>query len=114
MPALPPLPTSKAAEIAYRSLRLRLGRSLTVTAGIVLATAFLMSVLATNATTARVRQWAIDRRDQPTAQSALARMRDAGIPRLGDGPASGSGSVPLGWSGSRCLSPSSAFSTPCS
>jgi putative ABC transport system permease protein len=39
------LPTSKALEIAYKSIRLRLSRSLLVTSGIALALAFLMSVL---------------------------------------------------------------------
>ena len=38
------LPLSKAVEIAWQSIRLRLGRSLLVTSGIVLALAFLMSI----------------------------------------------------------------------
>ena len=43
------LPLSKAVEIAYKSIRLRLARSLLVTSGIVLALAFLMSILSTDA-----------------------------------------------------------------
>ena len=43
------LPLSKAVEIAYKSIRLRLSRSLLVTSGIVLALAFLMSILVTDA-----------------------------------------------------------------
>jgi len=38
------LPLSKAVEIAYKSIRLRLSRSLLVTSGIVLALAFLVSI----------------------------------------------------------------------
>src|SRR5207302_8041324 len=38
------LPLSKAVEIAWKSIRLRLSRSLLVTSGIVLALAFLMSI----------------------------------------------------------------------
>ena len=38
------LPTRTAAEIAYKSIRLRLGRSLLVTSGIVLAIAFWVSI----------------------------------------------------------------------
>ncbi len=52
------LPMSKAVEIAYKSIRLRLSRSLLVTSGIVLALAFLMSILASDAMIASMRQWA--------------------------------------------------------
>ncbi|HYO07393.1 MAG TPA: FtsX-like permease family protein [Tepidisphaeraceae bacterium] len=51
------LPLSKAVEIAYKSIRLRLGRSLLVTSGIVLALAFLMAVLATDAANDAMRAW---------------------------------------------------------
>jgi putative ABC transport system permease protein len=54
------LPLSKAVEIAYKSIRLRLSRSLLVTSGIVLALAFLMSILVTDSMTAGMRQWASD------------------------------------------------------
>jgi predicted lysophospholipase L1 biosynthesis ABC-type transport system permease subunit len=43
------LPLSQAVEIAYKNIRLRLSRSLLVTSGIVLAMAFLMSILCTDA-----------------------------------------------------------------
>ncbi len=54
------LPLSKAAEIAYKSIRLRLSRSLLVTSGIVLALAFLMSILVSDRMTGGMRQWAVD------------------------------------------------------
>lgn len=64
MPATPPqiqrqirLPTSKAVEIAWKSIRLRLSRSLLVTSGIVLALAFLISISAGEALTEGMRQW---------------------------------------------------------
>ncbi len=43
------LPLRKAAAIAWRSIRVRLGRSILVTAGIVLPIAFLMYILCSNA-----------------------------------------------------------------
>ena len=43
------LPMSKAAEIAFRSLKIRFGRSLITTSGVILAIAFLMSVWSSNA-----------------------------------------------------------------
>jgi len=52
------LPLSKAVEIAYKSIRLRLTRSLLVTSGIVLALAFLMSIRTTQAITDAMREWA--------------------------------------------------------
>ncbi|HEV7300128.1 MAG TPA: FtsX-like permease family protein [Tepidisphaeraceae bacterium] len=51
------LPFSKAIEIAYKSIRLRLSRSLLVTSGIVLALAFLMSILAGEAMIKGMRGW---------------------------------------------------------
>jgi cell division protein FtsX len=51
------LPLRKAAQIAWQSIRMRLARSLLVTAGIVLAIAFLMSVLTTEAMTDSMRRW---------------------------------------------------------
>jgi predicted lysophospholipase L1 biosynthesis ABC-type transport system permease subunit len=47
----------KAIEIAYKNIRMRLGRSLLVTSGIVLAIAFLMSVLSSAAIVESLRQW---------------------------------------------------------
>lgn len=52
------LPLGKAVEIAYKNIRLRLGRSLLVTSGIVLALAFLMSILTNRAMTDGMRHWA--------------------------------------------------------
>jgi ABC-type antimicrobial peptide transport system permease subunit len=52
------LPLSKAIEIAYKSIRLRLSRSLLVTSGIVLALAFLTSILISDRMTDGMRNWA--------------------------------------------------------
>jgi ABC-type antimicrobial peptide transport system permease subunit len=76
------LPLSKAAEIAYKSIRLRLGRSLLVTSGIVLAIAFLVSILTSDAIARGMRRWV---RAAPASQSAAARtleakLRLAGVP----------------------------------
>lgn len=54
------LPTSKAIEIAYKSIRQRLSRSLLVTSGIVLALAFLMSILSSDVMISGMRQWAAE------------------------------------------------------
>ena len=43
------LPMSKAGEISFRSLKIRFGRSLITTSGVILAIAFLMSVWSSNA-----------------------------------------------------------------
>ena len=43
------LPTRKAAHIAWKGIRVRLGRSVLVTAGIVLPIAFLMYIMCSNA-----------------------------------------------------------------
>ena len=42
------LPMSKAVEISFRSLKIRFGRSLITTSGVILAIAFLMSVWSSN------------------------------------------------------------------
>lgn len=52
------LPLRKAVEIAYKNIRLRLVRSMLVTSGIVLALAFLMSILASDAIISAMRAWA--------------------------------------------------------
>jgi len=54
------LPLSKAVEIAWKNIRMRLSRSLLVTSGIVLALAFLMSILTTDALTDSMRNWAMN------------------------------------------------------
>ena len=51
------LPLSKAVESAWKSIRLRLSRSLLVTSGIVLALAFLMSILTSEAMIKGMRAW---------------------------------------------------------
>src|SRR5438105_4738336 len=78
------LPLSKAVEIAYKSIRLRLARSLLVTSGIVLALAFLMSILSTDAIIASMRAWASESsntaRENLAREQLLARMRAHGVP----------------------------------
>lgn len=80
------LPTSKAIEIAWKSIRLRLGRSLLVTSGIVLALAFLMAILTTDATTDALRGWSAERPSGATAaelrprQDLAAQMKQNGVP----------------------------------
>src|SRR5437762_644167 len=80
------LPLRKAVEIAYKSIRLRLGRSLLVTSGIVLALAFLMSILTTEAMSDAMRQWiaqAQSQRDLAARQAAQrleAQMQSHGLP----------------------------------
>ena len=69
------LPMSKAIEIAYKSIRLRLSRSLLVTSGIVLALAFLMSILVTDRMTAGMRDWTMNFPDSAEAHQ-LAQLRD--------------------------------------
>jgi hypothetical protein len=70
------LPLSKAAEIAWKSIRLRLSRSLLVTSGIVLALAFLTSILVTDRLTRGMRQWAVDFPGSPEFRR-LSADRDA-------------------------------------
>src|SRR5687767_7019598 len=70
------LPLSKAVEIAYKSIRLRLSRSLLVTSGIVLALAFLMSIQATQAVTDGMRRWVENSRKGSPQFDALRQKRD--------------------------------------
>ena len=49
------LPMSKAVEISFRSLKIRFGRSLITTSGVILAIAFLMSVWSSNAIVSSLR-----------------------------------------------------------
>src|SRR3954447_9312489 len=82
------LPLSKAVEIAWQNIRLRLSRSLLVTSGIVLALAFLMAILASNAVVRSMRQWASqitnatgpDAPPRAEAQKLEAMMKSAGAP----------------------------------
>ena len=69
------LPTSKAVEIAWKSIRLRLSRSLLVTSAIVLALAFFCSILTTQALTDGMRRWA-DTWPHGPEYAALKQRRD--------------------------------------
>jgi len=80
------LPISKAVEIAYKSIRLRLSRSLLVTSGIVLALAFLMAILTTEALTDSMRTWT---RSGPASallerQKLESVMKSKGVPTSAD------------------------------
>lgn len=70
------LPTSKAIEIAWKSIRQRLSRSLVVTSGIVLAMAFLMYILCSDSTVAAMRQWSQVAGDTPAFKQARARVAE--------------------------------------
>src|SRR5687767_7465897 len=75
------LPTRKAAEIAWQSIRMRLARSLLVTSGIVLSLAFLMSILTTEAITDAMRGWVLDGPANETLprQQLAALMQSKGV-----------------------------------
>jgi predicted lysophospholipase L1 biosynthesis ABC-type transport system permease subunit len=51
------LPLSKAVEIAWKSIRLRLSRSMLVTSSIILALAFLCSIMVSETLVEGMRQW---------------------------------------------------------
>jgi putative ABC transport system permease protein len=80
------LPLSKAVEIAWKSIRLRLRRSLLVTSGIVLAIAFLMAMLTSEAMIDAMRDWT--QHGPPAAsldrQRLDATMRAQGVPTSAD------------------------------
>ncbi len=57
------LPLSKAAEIAFKSIRQRLSRSLLVTSGIILALAFLMAIRTSEAIVDGMRSWITTRNE---------------------------------------------------
>lgn len=71
----PMLPISKAIEIAWKSIRLRLSRSLLVTSGIVLALAFLMSILTSEAMLNGMRAW-IEHPDVAVNKEQSTSLRD--------------------------------------
>jgi predicted lysophospholipase L1 biosynthesis ABC-type transport system permease subunit len=73
------LPLSKAIEIAWKSIRLRLSRSLVVTSGIVLALAFLISILANNALIGAMRQ-RVQSVSSPDTQKLESLMKSRGVP----------------------------------
>ncbi len=70
------LPLIKALEISYKNIRMRLSRSLLVTSGIVLALAFLMSILTSDALTNGMRSWVAAAPSSPRMKE-LERRRDA-------------------------------------
>jgi putative ABC transport system permease protein len=77
------LPLRKAAEIAYKNIRLRLGRSLLVTSGIVLAIAFLVSIQTSDALARGMRQWirsSASAAEAAPARQLEAKLRAGGIP----------------------------------
>lgn len=82
------LPMSKAVEIAWKNIRLRLSRSLIVTSGIVLALAFLISILTNDAIVAGMREWAVNVSKNESiahdtklaAQNLQSLMQQKGVP----------------------------------
>ncbi|HTL29683.1 MAG TPA: FtsX-like permease family protein [Tepidisphaeraceae bacterium] len=62
------LPMRKAIEIAWKNIRMRLSRSLLVTSGIVLALAFLMSILTGDALVESLRRWDMQALSQTAAR----------------------------------------------
>src|SRR5438067_9168568 len=74
------LPLSKAIEIAWKSIRMRLSRSLLVTSAIVLALAFLMSILTTEAVIHGMREWIGSHPRQIEAQQLQSKMQSKGVP----------------------------------
>lgn len=69
------LPLSKAIEIAWKQIRMRLSRSLLVTSGIVLAIAFLIAIQINDAFADGMRQWIAGFPSSPPA-AALRAQRD--------------------------------------
>jgi predicted lysophospholipase L1 biosynthesis ABC-type transport system permease subunit len=74
------LPLRKAIEIAWKSIRLRLSRSLLVTSAIVLALAFLMSILTTESIIRGMREWISSNHQSIQAQQLEAKMKSKGVP----------------------------------
>lgn len=69
------LPMSKAVEIAYKSIRQRLSRSMLVTSSIILALAFLVAIMTTESLNNGMRHW-IDNRPQADDFKNLRKQRD--------------------------------------
>src|SRR3954463_6811962 len=78
------LPLSKAVEIAYKSIRLRLSRSLLVTSGIILALAFLVSIQSSDAVINGMRNWIAAHSQTVPAQQLQAKMKSNGVPTTPD------------------------------
>ena len=75
---------SKAVEIAYKSIRLRLSRSLLVTSGIILALAFLVSIQASDAIITGMQNWIAQNISTIEAQKLEAEMKSNGVPTTSD------------------------------
>src|SRR4051812_40774100 len=77
------LPLSKAIDIAFRSIRLRLGRSMLLVSGIALAMAFLISVQTSELVNHSVQRWInsphTDRTEQARAEQLAETMRQQGV-----------------------------------
>ena len=123
------LPLSKAVEIAWKSIRMRLSRSLLVTSGIVLALAFLD--VDPGERSGRARHARVDRvlpnrrcdQSQPTPEqrsssrppsSSQSQMKPAGVPTSPKKSPIRPHPDALAARAWRCSSRSSAFSTRCS
>jgi len=74
------LPLSKAVEIAWQNIRLRLSRSVLVTSGITLALAFLMAILTGDAVIGSMRNHIRAAPDRMQAQKLEAKMKANGVP----------------------------------
>ena len=113
------LPLSTAVELAYKSIRLRLSRSLLVTSGIVLALAFLTSILVADQLTDGMRRWAVDfptsaefRRlsaDRDAVQRDQVQPADAAVRHLAAGDHAAAAGVP---DGATRFDPAAAFGKP--
>lgn len=70
------LPLSRAVEIAWKNIRMRLSRSLVVTSGIILAMAFLMYILCSDYTVEAMRNWSTQAADTPEYIAAQEKSRE--------------------------------------
>ncbi len=73
------LPLGVALRIAYENIRMRLGRSLLTTSGIVLGVAFLTSIMASNVMMRGMREWAAEMAQGPSdvAQNSFPALTGA-------------------------------------
>lgn len=78
------LPLSKAIEIAWKQIRMRLSRSLLVTSGIVLAIAFLIAIQINDAFADGMRQWIAGFGGSPQATELRAQRDEAERKALDD------------------------------
>jgi hypothetical protein len=74
------LPLRTAIEIAYKSIRLRLSRSLVVTTGIIMALAFLISILANQAVVRGMQRWIAAAPSSIDARRLESTMKSRGVP----------------------------------